>query len=85
MYMQAKELTHTVLVCPLILWFYCAILAISCLRSFLHSVHRILHLFLPKPWLVSSYLSCGGDLIKIMRNELLDQDLLPTRHGLDPR
>lgn len=31
-------------------------------------------------WHVSSYLFCGCDLIKIMRNELFDQDLLTTRH-----
>lgn len=33
-----------------------------------------------QPWHVSSYLFCNRDLIKIMRNELFDQDLWTTRH-----
>lgn len=38
-----------------------------------------------QPWHVTSYLFCGCDLVKIMSNELFDQNLLTTRHraGLD--
>lgn len=56
--------------------------SVSSSRSITLCTDHLIYAF--QPGHVSSYLFCGLDLIKIMRNELFDQDLLTTRHRPAP-
>lgn len=54
----------------------------SCSLSITSYLDHFIYAF--QPWHVTSYLFCGCDLVKIMRNELFDQNLLTTRHRGGP-